>query len=108
MLFRLLPFLRFSAFWAQKQILASKSCQNLPKREKSALFRLFAKMAPKIAKKKHFLEQGFWPMPFFRVLERKVRKSAFWGGKVPRNALFRTFSPKNAKIALLGENLKDP
>ena len=44
-------FLRFFAFWAQKQFLASKSCQNRPKRWNSALLRLFAKMASKMPKK---------------------------------------------------------
>ena len=51
MLFHLLRFLRFFAFWAQKQFLASKSGQNRPKRQKSAIVRLFAKMASKTPKK---------------------------------------------------------
>ena len=36
-------------------------------------------------------------MPVLSVLERKERKSAFWGGKVRQNALF----------ALLGQNRKN-
>ena len=51
--------------------------------------------------KKHCLEQHFRPMPVLSVLERKVRKIAFWGAEVRQNALFRTFGAKIAKIALL-------
>ena len=48
--FRLSLIFAFSVFWTQNQFLASKSGQNRPQRLKSAILRLFARMASKTPK----------------------------------------------------------
>ena len=85
---------RKSSFWPPKVVKTAQNAKNAP------FYAFLRKWHPKHLKK-HWLEQHFWPMPVFSVLERKVRKSAFWGEKVRKNALFRTFWVKIAKIALL-------
>ena len=85
---------RKSSFWPPKVVKTAQNAKNPP-------FCAFLRKWPPKHLKKHWLEQHFWPMPVLSVLERKERKSAFWGAKVRKNALFRTFWAKIAKIALL-------
>ena len=88
-------------FWPPK---VAKNAQNA----KNPHFCAFLRKWPPKHLKKHCLEQHFWPMPVFSVLERKERKSAFWGAKVRKNAHFRTYWPKIAKNALLDRRIESP
>ena len=78
------------SFWRPKVVQNAKNAKN------HSFFAFLRKWHPKHLKK-HCLEQYFWPMPVLSVLEGKERKSAFWGAKVRKNALFRTFGPKSQK-----------
>ena len=78
------------SFWRPKVVQNAKNTQN------PSFSAFLRKWGPKHLKK-HCLEQHFWPMPVLSVLERKERKSAFWGGKVRQNALFALFAPKSQK-----------
>ena len=82
------------SFWPPKVVQNAKNA-------KIQSFCAFLRKWPPKYLKKYCLEQHFWPMPVLSVLERKERKSAFWGEKVRKNALFRTFWAQIAKIALL-------
>jgi len=82
------------SFWPPKVV------QNAKNAKMGSFCAFLRKWLPKHLKNL-CLEQHFWPMPVLSVLERKERKSAFWGAKVRKNALFRTFWVKIAKIALL-------
>ena len=84
---------RKSSFWPPKVVKTSQNAKIPP------FCAFLRKWHPKHLKK-HWLEPHFWPMPVFSGLERKGRKSAFRGGKVRENALFRTFWVKITKIAL--------
>ena len=89
----LLLFGRKISFWPPKVVQNAKNAKN-------PSFCAFLRKWPPKHLKKYCLEQHFWPMPVLSVLERKERKSAFWGAKVRKNALFHTFWAKIAKIAL--------
>ena len=80
-----------------------KSCFGRPEVVKTAQnakkqpFCAFLRKRPPKHLKEHWLEQHFWPLPVFSVLERKGRKSAFWGAKVRKTALFALFGSKSQK-----------
>ena len=76
--------LRFSAFWAQKQIFASRSGKS-PKTAKSALFRFFAKTAPKMTKKALATARSRAHAGFLRFGAKKTQ-NAFWSENVRNSA----------------------
>ena len=90
----------FSLFGRKISFWLPKVVQNAKNAKTASICDFLRQWLPKHLKK-YCLEQHFWPMPVLSVLERKERKSAFWGAKVRKNALSRTFWPKIAKIALL-------
>ena len=90
---------RKNGFWPPKVVKTAQNAKNPP-------FCAFLRKWPPKYLKKHCLEQHFWPMPVFSVLERKGRKSAFWGAKVGKNTHFRTFWAKIAKIAILERKIE--
>ena len=69
---------RKSCFWPPKVVKTAQNAKNPP-------FCAFLRKWPPKHLKKHWLEQHFWPMPVFSVLERRKRESAFWGAKVRQN-----------------------
>ena len=81
---------RKSSFWPPKVI---KTVQNA----EIPLFCAFLRKWPPKYLKKHCLEQHFWPMPVFSVLERKGRKSAFWGAEVRKTPVFALLGQKSPK-----------
>ena len=93
MLFCLSPVFALFRFLGAKAVLCVQKWRIHPKSEWSALFRLFAKMAPKIAKKA-LSRATFLAHARFSRFGAKMRKSAFWGEKVLRNAIFAILAQK--------------
>ena len=97
----------FFHFWTQDQFVnpeVVKTAQNA----KNPPFCAFLLKWPPKHLKKHWLEQHFWPMPVFSVLERKVRKSAFWGEKCAKTHFSTLFGPNSLKTLSGSENLESP
>ena len=81
---------RKSSFWPPKVVKTAQNAKNPP------FCAFLRKWHPKDLKK-HCLEQHFWPMPVFSVLERKGRKVRLRGAKVRENTHFALFQPKSQK-----------
>ena len=88
-------------FWPLK---VARNAQNA----KNPHFCAFLRKWPPKHLKKHCLEQHFWPMPVFSVLERKGRKSAFWGAKVRKTRIFALFGPKSLESHFWNGKIESP
>ena len=75
---------RKMSFWPPK---VTKNTGNA----KNPHFCAFWRKWPPKHLQKHCLEQHFWPMPVLSILDRRGRKSAFWGAKVRKCTHVRTF-----------------
>ncbi len=104
---------RFSCIFAIFRFLGAKAdfCvqkwRNHPKTAKSALFRFFAKTAPKMTKKALATARFRANAGFLRFGAKKTQ-NAFWSEKVRNCANFHIFRSKSWKMHFWGENLKDP
>ena len=92
----------FSLFGRKISFWPPKVVQNAKNAEIPSFCAFLRKWPPKHIKK-YCLEQHFWPMPGLSVLERKERKSAFWGAKVRKTHFSALFGSKSQKSHIWSE-----
>jgi hypothetical protein len=102
-------FVHFCDFplFGRKSRFCVQKWENHPKTAKSALFRFFAKTAPKMTKKALATARFRANAGFLRFGAKKTQ-NAFWSEKVRNCANFHISRSKSWKMHFWGENLKDP